>query len=545
MLLVLAALVQTGIASSHAQAAYDDQPIGEWEPNGAVLALAEQGGMVFVGGNFTSWRNLVTGTVVARSRLAALDAVTGAPIAGWVANANGAVKALAVAPDGLTLFVGGEFRQLNGTAQNRLAAVATGSGALVPGWRASSGGTVNAIVAIDDRVIVAGAFGAINGVTRQRLAAVSAGNGAVIADWVAHADQNVFALATGGAAGSVLVGGRFRTLDGVGRDYLGAVDPLTGNVTSWRPPPRCIDSNPCMVLSLAVGDGRAYAAVAGPGGQGAAYDLVTGALRWRVYADGDVQVAAYSDGNAYFGGHFSPDFGGAERTMLAAVNAATGALMPFAPLLHTAYPGVQALLATPDMLRAGGSFTNAGGTGLDRLAGFPVEILPPPLIAPGSEWAYLDDGSDQGTAWRAPDFDDLTWSRGNAELGFGDGDETTVMRNRQITYYFRQPFDVADPSAVEDLRLRLLCDDGAVVYVNGVEVVRLNMPEGEVSSETPASTTLSGPAESSWTEFDLDASGLVAGRNVVAVEVHNVNRSSSDVSFDLELVGSTESATAP
>jgi hypothetical protein len=534
---LVATLALTLSSAGPVQAAYDDSPIGAWEPNGAVLALAEHGGRVYVGGSFTSWRNIVTGTVVARTRLAALDAATGAPIAGWTPTAGGAVKALAVSPDGQTLYVGGEFGQINGSAQSRLAAITTASGALVPGWRASTGGAVNAIVATGDRVIVGGSFGAINGVSRLRLGAVNPANGLVIASWIAHADHNVFALTAGGAGGSVLVGGRFRSLDGAPRDYLGAVDPVTGNVTAWQPPPRCIDSNPCLVFSLAVGAGRVYAAVAGPGGQGAAYDLVTGELRWHVDADGDVQAAAYSDGNVYFGGHFAPIFAGTDRTMLAAVNASTGALLPFAPTLETAYPGVQAMLATPSVLRVGGSFTNAGGTGLDRLAGYPVETAAPPLVAAGSQWAYVDDGSDQGTAWRAPGFDDVTWARGNAQLGFGDGDETTVLRNRQITYYFRHAFDVTDPAAFTELRMRLVRDDGAVVYLNGVEVVRTNMPAGEVTSETPASSTLSGPEESAWNEFGLAASGLVAGRNVISVEIHNSSRSSSDVSFDLELVG--------
>src|SRR5688572_12546202 len=49
------------------------------------------------------------------------------------------------------------------------------------------------------------------------------------------------------------------------------------------------------------------------------------------------------------------------------------------------------------------------------------------LVPSGGTWAYLDDGSDQGTAWREPGFDDSGWSRGPAELGYGDGGEVTVI----------------------------------------------------------------------------------------------------------------------
>lgn len=59
------------------------------------------------------------------------------------------------------------------------------------------------------------------------------------------------------------------------------------------------------------------------------------------------------------------------------------------------------------------------------------------LIARGADWHYLDDGSNQGTAWRETDFDDSGWDSGPAQLGFGDGDEDTVIASGHITYYFR------------------------------------------------------------------------------------------------------------
>jgi hypothetical protein len=73
------------------------------------------------------------------------------------------------------------------------------------------------------------------------------------------------------------------------------------------------------------------------------------------------------------------------------------------------------------------------------------------FISTGSSWKYLDNGTDQGTAWRATAFDDSTWKSGNAELGYGDGDETTIVSfgpnaaAKYITTYFRKSFTVADP----------------------------------------------------------------------------------------------------
>src|SRR6266496_4393275 len=60
------------------------------------------------------------------------------------------------------------------------------------------------------------------------------------------------------------------------------------------------------------------------------------------------------------------------------------------------------------------------------------------LITSGATWKYLDTGVDPGTAWRGPGFDDSSWASGAAQLGFGDGDEVTVIRSGIVTAYFRK-----------------------------------------------------------------------------------------------------------
>ncbi len=167
------------------------------------------------------------------------------------------------------------------------------------------------------------------------------------------------------------------------------------------------------------------------------------------------------------------------------------------------------------------------------------------LVAKGSAWKYLDTGVDQGTAWRAVLFVDTTWKSGAAQLGYGDGDEATVVSygpqasRKYITTYFRKSFSVTDPAAFQTLVLNLLRDDGAVVYLNGVEVFRSNMPTGAVSFSTLASSDVTGAAESTqYFSTSIAAAGkLTAGVNVVAVEVHQRARNSSDLSFDLEVAG--------
>jgi hypothetical protein len=106
------------------------------------------------------------------------------------------------------------------------------------------------------------------------------------------------------------------------------------------------------------------------------------------------------------------------------------------------------------------------------------------LVDSGSVWYYLDDGFNQDTAWKEPGFNHTTWASGPAQLGYGDGDEATVIsygpnpNNKYITYYFRHSFVVNNPSQYIGLLLKLLRDDGAVVYLNGVEIERSNMPVG-------------------------------------------------------------------
>jgi hypothetical protein len=159
-----------------------------------------------------------------------------------------------------------------------------------------------------------------------------------------------------------------------------------------------------------------------------------------------------------------------------------------------------------------------------------------PLVSAGAVWKYLDNGSNQGTAWRGASFNDSTWASGPAQIGFGDGDEQTVVAAGIITHYFRRTFIVADVSLIPGLLLRLLRDDGAVVHLNGTEVFRSNMPTGDINYKTKASATVSGAGEDTFYETTLPSSYLVNGTNVLAVEVHQAAATSPDLSFNLELL---------
>jgi hypothetical protein len=164
------------------------------------------------------------------------------------------------------------------------------------------------------------------------------------------------------------------------------------------------------------------------------------------------------------------------------------------------------------------------------------------LLPKGSVWSYLDDGSDQSNNWIDVDFDDSGWATGAAQFGYGEGDEATVVsfgpdsNDKYITTYFRTSFVIANPDEYAGLFLKLIRDDGAIIYLNGQKVVSANMPE-TANYKTPANYYVADENENIFFESFQNNEFLVQGTNILAVEIHQVTRYSSDMSFDLELRG--------
>lgn len=169
-------------------------------------------------------------------------------------------------------------------------------------------------------------------------------------------------------------------------------------------------------------------------------------------------------------------------------------------------------------------------------------------IASGDEWRYLVTPAEPAAAWKQTAFDDSAWAVGVGQFGYGDGDEATAIgfggnpNARYLTTYFRKKLTLS--KIPHTVTLRLLRDDGAVIYVNGKEVVRSNMhPTKAITYASTASTNASGADESSlYYEFNLSPADFVAGENVVAVEVHKVSATDDDLSFDASLYVTTTAA---
>ncbi len=167
-------------------------------------------------------------------------------------------------------------------------------------------------------------------------------------------------------------------------------------------------------------------------------------------------------------------------------------------------------------------------------------------ISAGATWKWRYDAADPGTAWRTVAFDDSAWASGPAELGFGDDTdgrpEATNIRPvgaaNHPTAYFRRHFSVPDLATVASAQVEIVADDGAVIWINGVEALRHNLPAAPavIGHSTFATTTVNGALEAQFFAFPLDRTLLHEGDNVIAVEVHQQSATSSDISFDLRIV---------
>jgi hypothetical protein len=180
---------------------------------------------------------------------------------------------------------------------------------------------------------------------------------------------------------------------------------------------------------------------------------------------------------------------------------------------------------------------------VDFIVADPAEFTAISLVSTGSVWRYLTSRTNLDSSWKSAGYQDDAWSAGPAQLGYGDADEATVLdfgndpANKPLATYFRQEFSVERPTDFARLELAVLRDDGAVVYLNGNEIFRSNMPDGAVTATTLAVTTVGGNDERVFYSATVDSDSLIPGRNLVAVEVHQANPTSSDLSFDLRLRG--------
>ena len=153
-------------------------------------------------------------------------------------------------------------------------------------------------------------------------------------------------------------------------------------------------------------------------------------------------------------------------------------------------------------------------------------------------WSYFVGTNPPPDNWNQLNFDTSDWSTGQGGFGYADGDDNTVISNT-LSVFFLKSFNVVALEEISSLAIHADYDDGFVVYINGTEVLRsANMGESgsQVTYDQTAETDheavmYQGGAPEAFVLHHNDFDGvLTAGDNVLAIEVHNVNTTSSDMS---------------
>jgi len=365
-----------------------------WNPNvaGTVRAVKVLGTRLFIGGDFTS------ASATTRNRVAAYDLLTGTLISDWNPNSGGNVYSMAVYDD--TVYIGGLFTTVNGQTRNHVAALDATATATpwVTFWQPEitgiTGTNVTALeVSSDGATVYAGGFfTTVKGTAaRANLASIEASTGnptsfnPVVPNQVGTTTC-VKALCL--VSSNLAVGGDFTMVNGVSRNRIASIDTATGQATSWDPNITAA-SGTCAVYALALHGGNlyvggAFTAVGGSTTRNriASFNTATGELNtWDGNAASTVRSLLVSGDTLYVGGEFLT-MSGSTRNRLASFDLTTGLLTSFYPNMNGV---VRTLGISGTTLYAGGDFTTIGGTGgstrnrlaaIDTATGLPTSWNP-------------------------------------------------------------------------------------------------------------------------------------------------------------------------
>ena len=504
----------------------------------SVKAARVAGQHIYLGGLFTHASS--NGGRSAYARGAVRLSLSGEPDRSWNPEFNGSVVAFDVDEAGGYFYAGGHFTRAQRGAAPYAARVSTAAGAALDsswtfepsyfdgmyqqgvaltGGRVYFGGSQHSLFGYDTATMTrtSGSIAMQNGGDMQ--AVTSAGNGVVYAschcsDFVfqdayryyelgtswTRADEIRWAGAWDGATGRQLGWTPYRLASArstgawaleaddsgslwVGGDFTRSFTSKSAN--QWAggfarfAPRQAPPAAPANLASSGAGDGKAALT----------WDAVAGAASYEVLRD-DRTVATVRGTSA------SVPMGGENRFFVRAVGA-SGSRGASTPVLRVAADGAQAP-AEP-----GSS-----------------------LVGDAAQWRYLWKDSAPDQAWASASYDDSAWTTGTAPIGYGGKGLNTVLKpgapaSRPITLYGRTAFTIKDLSKTGGVEVSFVADDGAVAYINGVEIGRQRLDDGDVSYGTRASSALStDAARADRQTVQVPASALVEGVNVLAVEEH-------------------------
>lgn len=466
--------------------------------NGVVWTQVMIGNVVYAGGEFTAARpaGAPVGTdEVRRVNLLAYDITTGRLITRFVPGAfNGPVRALAVSTNKKTLYVGGGFTRVGGSARLRFAAIDTKTGAIRK-QKPSFDGTINALAVNSKTVYAGGAFTAVNGTARARLAAIKASSGQ-LTGWRARADAYVYALVLTSGSKLLVVGGMFTKLNDTIASGSGAVSPTNGKTKSWKVNKVVKNGGRASaILSLATDGATVYGAgyTYGTGNFEGVYAASSkdGAVRWLQDCHGDTYGVApigdivYSVGHA----HYCSNIGGFPDTSddsklrkawyraLAVSKASAGtvakngqtssktytnfegqpapALLNWFPELSIGtYTGMGqaawSIVGNGSYISLGGEFPKVNGTGQQGLVRMAIPAVAPNKVGPSGGSASLAVAAQQTDGRVAVSWNQL-WDRDNLRLTYELRRNGVVIDKRAVSVPFwkRTTMTFIDAGATE------------------------------------------------------------------------------------------------
>lgn len=163
----------------------------------------------------------------------------------------------------------------------------------------------------------------------------------------------------------------------------------------------------------------------------------------------------------------------------------------------------------------------------------------------GENYTYTPGTEEPNSAWNTVNFDDSNWLEGYKTIGYGNSNDTTVISSPLSSLYIRIPFEISDKETVEKLNLLCDYDDGFIAYINGIEVIRVNM--GKPLTPAPYSMLATRSHEKIFTRphcnplmgYYIDSTILKTclqnGSNILAIQVHNDSVAGSDLGFECTL----------
>lgn len=515
-----------------------------------VRALDVQGNWLYLGGLFTHVRGGSSNAVYAK--MAARFSVTnGAPDTTWNPELSGSVIDLDASADGTRVYASGYFDTAKGiTARKAVALNATGATLVSPAWNpvfSASASYQQAVQEVGGRVWLGGSEHSLFSYDRntfQRLSgnitkqggdfqAIGTANGIVYAS--CHCNEwnysNAFTWSN--------VGTNWTQADKIG--FVGAWNGTTGEVDP--------EFNPTMNARQGYGPWAIFTDSTGNvwfGGDLVSVLRANGTSQWvggfARFAPRDTDAPTAPTGltrNALTEQELTLSWGGSG-----------GGGVSYEVLLGGRVVATtnQTNLTLPAPTEPSRYFVRAIDATGNRSASSQVLTVTPDtdttveLVAAGSSWRWQYVAGAWPEGWTQAGFDDSGWAQGAAPLGFGatglgtNIDVPPPTSNRPISAQFRQQFEVEDVSQLSSASLTTIADDGVVVYVNGTEVGRANMPSGTLTSTTwPTGAQRTSVARANPVTFPVPPALLQDGTNVVTASMHLGWRATPDVSFDLAM----------